>query len=138
MGVVIASIIVFFTDYKLSDPMCTFVFAVLVLFTTIPVVKDCILVLMEGAPSNFNTEEFLSKLEKVDGIKEIHDFHVWSLSVGKPALSIHIFSSNPSDTLRKATILCRKYGIYHSTIQVEEWHRKDNLEYIKCEQNIHV
>lgn len=55
----IASIIIKFNPtWKLADPICTFVFAILVFFTTLSVVKDCILVLMESTPSGINVEEF--------------------------------------------------------------------------------
>ena len=50
----------------------------------------------------------------------MHDLHVWSLSIGKPALSVHLQSKQPEDTLARATRLIKnKYQIFHSTIQVE-------------------
>jgi len=61
-------------------------------------------------------KEFKKGLSEIRFVKEIHDLHVWSLSVGKPAMSAHILSSNPSKTLKSATRYCRKYGIYHSTL----------------------
>lgn len=130
-------IIFFNEDLKLADPICTFIFAILVIFTTIPVVKDCMRVLMEGVPVGIAINEFEENLWKIEGVKEIHDLHIWSLSVGKPALSAHIFSENASKTLKKATKLCRKYGIYHSTLQIENWHEKNDKDFIKCEHNLH-
>lgn len=49
IGVIIAALVIYFDpDLKLADPICTFIFAILVIFTTVPVVKDCVRVLMEG------------------------------------------------------------------------------------------
>ena len=53
-----AIIIKFYPEYKLIDPILTFVFSILVLFTTTNVVKDCIRVLMEATPVGIDLEEF--------------------------------------------------------------------------------
>lgn len=51
VGVVIAALIIFFKpEWHMADPICTFIFTFLVLFTTIPIFKDCIVVLMEATP----------------------------------------------------------------------------------------
>ena len=94
-------------------------------------------VLMEGVPVGIAMHEFEEELQGIPGVKELHDLHVWSLSVGKPAMSAHIFSENPSLTLREATKLCRRYGIYHSTLQIENWREKDDKNFIKCAHNLH-
>ena len=53
-------------------------------------------------------------------IVDVHDLHVWSLSAGKLSMSVHIISKKPLKTLSQATDLCRrKYGLFHTTIQVE-------------------
>lgn len=92
---------------------------------------------MEGVPVGIAINEFEESLKKIKGVKEIHDLHIWSLSAGKPAMSAHIFSENPSKALKKATELCRRYGIYHSTIQVENWLEKNEKDFIKCDHNLH-
>lgn len=51
IGVIIAALIIYIKPtWKIADPICTFIFAVLVLFTTLPVMSDCMKVLLEGAP----------------------------------------------------------------------------------------
>lgn len=96
------------------------------------------IVIMEGTPVGIVINEFEDELNNVEGIVEIHDLHIWSLSVGKPALSAHIVSNNPGVTLREGTKLCRRYGIYHSTIQIEDFSDKNHASFIKCKQNIHA
>ena len=66
------------------------------MITTFHIVKDCALVLMEGVPIETDIERLEADLRNIAGVIEVHDLHVWSLSVGKPALSCHITSSNPS------------------------------------------
>jgi cobalt-zinc-cadmium efflux system protein len=56
----------------------------------------------------------------VPGVEDVHDMHVWVLSMGTSAMSCHIRSRTPMITLKKATRLVNtKYKILHTTIQVE-------------------
>jgi Co/Zn/Cd efflux system component len=60
IGVIIASVIIYINpDYKIADPICTYLFSIIVCFTTIPVFKDCIRVMMEGTPENIDVETLL-------------------------------------------------------------------------------
>ena len=121
VGVIIAATIVYFNPaLKVADPICTYLFSIIVCFTTIPVFKDCIRVMMEGTPENINVEKLMEDIYAIDGVEEIHDFHVWSISVGKFALSAHIQSDTPLKTLSQVTDLCRRqYNLFHTTIQME-------------------
>lgn len=105
------------------------------MFTTTRILKDCLGVLMEGSPLDFEIDTLRKDLKKITGVTEVHDLHVWSLSVGKLSLSCHMISDNPQLSLREASNLCRnKYKIKHSTIQVES-----SLEKFKhdCDHDMH-
>ena len=136
IGVLIAGIIIyFFPKYSIADPICTYVFSIIVGFTTINILKDCIFVLMEGSPVDIDIEELENDLKKIKGVKEIHDLHVWSLSIGKINLSCHICCDNPQKTLTKAKkMIKKKYKIDHITIQVEDNNNKNQLS---CINDIH-
>jgi solute carrier family 30 (zinc transporter), member 2 len=122
IGVVIASIIVYFKpEWRIADPICTFIFTILCMLTTIPIFRDCCYVLMESTPKNIDVIECFNELVSLDCVEEIHDFHVWSLSVGKLAMSGHIRSSDPEKAMEVvSTILREKYEIFHTTVQVEK------------------
>jgi cation diffusion facilitator family transporter len=56
VGVIIASLIIWkYPEAKVADPICTYIFSILVIFTTIPIFKDCMSVLMENEPSGMNS-----------------------------------------------------------------------------------
>lgn len=59
IGVCLAATIIYFTEWVMADPICTFVFSVIVCFTVTPIVKNCINVLMEGAPSEIDSEKLI-------------------------------------------------------------------------------
>ena len=136
IGVFIAGFIIyFFPKHSIVDPICTYIFSIIVGFTTINILKDCIFVLMEGSPVDIDIEELENDLKEIKGVKEIHDLHVWSLSIGKMSLSCHICCDNPQKTLKKAKkMIQKKYKIDHITIQVEE---NNNMNQLSCENDIH-
>lgn len=93
VGVIIAaSIIYIWPSMVVVDPICTYIFSIIICFTTTPIFKDCISVMMEGTPKEIDIEELMGEISNLKGVEEIHDFHVWSITSGKFALSCHIMS----------------------------------------------
>ena len=134
---VAATIIYFYPEAKIADPICTFVFSIVVCTTATPTIKTCAQILMEGSPQEIDSEELLREIyalaQEGDRIW-IHDFHLWQVSVGKTAMSIHLGTLNPNYVLKEATMLCRqKYKIEHVTIQVEDMSPNNNYKF-KCEE----
>lgn len=118
IGVVIVSIILFFRPHwVILDPLLSISFSLIAISFSFPVLKDIIWVLMDSAPEEMNVEEFYDEISKIEFVEEIHDFHVWNLSFGKPNMTCHIIcTEHPEYVLKRATVICRKIGIYHSTI----------------------
>jgi len=106
----------------MCDPICTYFFAIIVMFTTIPVTKRCFKVLMEGTPEKFDTKQLVQDIfalntDEEQDIIDVHDLHVWSISVGKLAMTVHVRSKNPLKSLGQITDLCRrKYNLNHTVI----------------------
>lgn len=124
VGVIIAALFIYFyPSLWMADPLCTYLFSIIVGVTTLPIIKNIISILMEGAPKSVDMEELQADLRDLsDGadIVDVHDLHVWALSAGKYSMSVHIKSKKPLKTLSQATDLCRrKYKLFHTTIQVE-------------------
>ena len=123
-GVLLAALIIFFFQdthpgVRIVDPICTFGFACVVLCTTVPVSKDCFYVLLESTPRDFDTENLFDELNRIPGVVSVHDIHLWNISIGRPSIALHISCEDTSDTLEKATEVCKKHGIKHCTIQAE-------------------
>jgi cation diffusion facilitator family transporter len=93
IGVITASIIIKCRpDLQIADPICTFFFSVLVMMTTIPIFFECVNIIMEGSPEEFDTIELYNKILKLEKVDEIHDFHCWCLAGGKFIMTCHIRS----------------------------------------------
>jgi zinc transporter 2 len=122
LGVCVAATIIYFKpEWTIADPICTFVFSIIVFFTVTPITKNCISVLMESAPREVDIEKLINQVKNETAATEIHDFHLWQISVGRFALSCHIDSPTPMETLKQVTKICKeKYNIDHLTIQMED------------------
>lgn len=126
LGVLISSIILIFKPHlTIVDPLCTFIFSILVLYTTYHLVKDSLAVLMEGVPGNIHPDLIEKSLLGIPGVLAVHDLHVWTLSPGKYSLTAHIkidhaSGHNYDEVLSKGQhIVCDLYGVHHSTLQIE-------------------
>lgn len=139
LGVLIAAaVIYFYPDYAIIDPICTFFFSVIVLLTTLNVVRDAINVLMEGIPNGVNFHEVMAKLTEQKGVIKVHNLRIWSLTMDKIALSTHIVIDtnqvSQSEALDSANdMLKRTYGFMEITIQVEEF-RDDMRDCTHCQE----
>ncbi|XP_053382351.1 proton-coupled zinc antiporter SLC30A2-like [Mercenaria mercenaria] len=126
IGVLVAAVIIYFKpEWKLADPICTFVFSVIVICTTLRILRDILVVLMEGTPRHLDFKTIYQSLKGLPKVEDIHDLRIWSLSMDKIALSVHIAVSTTTDTmvvLKQATNLIRsQFGITESNIQIEEY-----------------
>ncbi|XP_053382354.1 proton-coupled zinc antiporter SLC30A2-like [Mercenaria mercenaria] len=136
VGVLVAAFIIYFKpSWKLADPICTFVFSVIVLGTTLTIMRDILVVLMEGTPRSVNFKAIYRSLKDIPEVKDIHDLRIWSLSMDKVALSVHLAVSRTTNTLEvleQASCMIRyKFGITETTIQIEE-HVADMLDCTHC------
>ena len=78
IGVLISSLIIYYNENLLiAEPICTYVFAILVGFVVYPTLADCMMVLLEGVPVNFDRSKFFDDVRKVEGVTGVSKFHIW-------------------------------------------------------------
>ncbi|XP_056623843.1 probable proton-coupled zinc antiporter SLC30A3 isoform X2 [Triplophysa dalaica] len=134
-GVLMAATIIYFQpEWKIADPVCTFLFSLFVLGTTFTILKDIFHTLMEGVPPGVDINSIKDLLLSVGGVKSTHDLHVWSLTSSETQLSVHAVideQTDPQTVLMDMTKLLRsKYGFDNITIQTETY--RDDRSY--CSQ----
>ncbi|XP_048513851.1 zinc transporter 2-like [Athalia rosae] len=126
IGVFVAAIVIKnYPSAKLADPICTCVFSLIVLFTTVPVLRDSINVLMEGFPHHFEYTDILKAFCNIEGVQTAHNLHIWSLTLDKYALAVHLAINNTadSDVVLKSALkyIRRELEIEIATVQVERY-----------------
>ena len=129
VGVIVAGAIIWAfpgqTWAEMCDPAATFLFSILVLYSTNEILRSSVRVLMEGVPDGLDVSQLTRDLHAVEGVQEAHDLHVWSLSTDEAFLSVHIVVDEAhlreQDLVlsRARKMLADKYKITHATIQVE-------------------
>ncbi|KAF6111465.1 solute carrier family 30 member 2 [Phyllostomus discolor] len=126
VGILVAAYILYFKpEYKFVDPICTFLFSILVLGTTLTILRDVILVLMEGTPKGVDFTAVRDLLLAVEGVEALHSLHIWALTVAQPVLSVHIAIAHNTDAqavLKAASArLQRQFHFHTITIQIEDY-----------------
>ncbi|RXM34355.1 Zinc transporter 2 [Acipenser ruthenus] len=112
-------------EYKVADPICTFLFSVFVLGTTVTILRDVFRILMEGAPKTIQFNSVKEVLLSLKGVKAMHSLRLWALTLSHTMLSVHIAIEEDADAqtvLKEATeLLQNKFDFYSMTIQVENY-----------------
>lgn len=125
VGAISAALLMIFFGWGWADPAASVIVAALVLRSGYYVTKSSLHVLMEGTPQNINIEDIIQTINKTEGVRSVHDLHVWSITSGMNALSCHVVVGNQLSVadsekmVRKIEHDLEHQGINHVTIQME-------------------
>lgn len=124
LGVVIAAIVIYTTEWYPIDSIVAILIGLWVLPRTWILLKESINILLEGVPEGIELDEINRLLTEIPGVLEVHDLHVWALTSGKISLMAHIVidqtNKKEQTILKTATQLIEeKFKISHCTLQVE-------------------
>ncbi|KAK9013685.1 hypothetical protein V6N11_041686 [Hibiscus sabdariffa] len=124
IGVMIGGAIIWYKpEWKIVDLICTLIFSVIVLGTTIRMLRSILEVLMESTPREIDATRLETGLLEMGDVVAIHELHIWAITVGKVLLACHvkIRPEADADTVLDNVIeyLRREYNISHVTIQIE-------------------
>jgi cobalt-zinc-cadmium efflux system protein len=129
-GVLVAAIVIMFTGWQIVDPIISSVIGLLILPRTWLLLAEATNVLMEGTPGHIDLDSLRDKFASVEGVVDVHDIHVWSITSGLEAMSGHIAirpGANAKDVLSAVTQIARQdFGIQHTTIQIDEQDPQDS------------
>ena len=122
VGAIAAGIIVLTTGWMPADAIISVVIALLILVSAWKLVREATDVLLESVPAHIDMDRVLESLSGIDGLDEIHDVHVWTLTSGFVAISAHGVIDDPTDhsrVLNEVRKLVASHGIDHVTFQIE-------------------
>lgn len=124
IGVMIGGAIIWYKpEWKIIDLICTLIFSVLVLGTTITMLRNILEVLMESTPREIDPRTLEKGLCEMEEVVAIHELHIWAITVGKVLLACHVKIEPDADAdmvLDKVIdYIKREYNITHVTIQIE-------------------
>ncbi|HSW86998.1 MAG TPA: cation diffusion facilitator family transporter [Rhabdochlamydiaceae bacterium] len=121
IGVIISGVIIWIFGWVLVDPIITILFLLGILYSSGKIIKETVIILMEAAPLDSDPRAIQRDLQKIPGVTEVHDLHVWTVSPNDNSLSVHLVAKNTQQALNDAhRIIESKHRIHHMTIQVED------------------
>uniref|UniRef100_A0A8C9LN04 Probable proton-coupled zinc antiporter SLC30A4 n=2 Tax=Piliocolobus tephrosceles TaxID=591936 RepID=A0A8C9LN04_9PRIM len=142
VGVLIAAYIIRFKpEYKIADPICTYVFSLLVAFTTFRIIWDTVVIILEGVPSHLNVDYVKEALMKIEDVYSVEDLNIWSLTSGKSTAIVHIqlipgSSSKWEEVQSKANhLLLNTFGMYRCTIQLQSYRQEVDRTCANCQSS---
>ncbi|NXF28749.1 ZNT4 protein, partial [Nyctibius bracteatus] len=142
IGVLIAAYIIRFKpEYKIADPICTYVFSILVVLTTVRILCDTGVIILEGVPRHLNVDRIKEDLMKIEDVYSIEDLNVWSLTAGKTSAIVHLqlvpgSSSKWEEVQSKARqLLLNTFGMYKCSVQLQSYKQETSKTCTSCQSS---
>lgn len=124
-AVIVGGWIILWTGRTWVDPALSIGIACLILWSSFGIIRETLNILLEGAPRGLSAERIAAILGTIEGVRDVHDVHVWSIGSDMHALACHVriddtTLSESQVILRQVTqMLSTTYNIEHTTIQLE-------------------
>jgi cobalt-zinc-cadmium efflux system protein len=126
VGAIAGGLAVWALGWRWADPAVSIAIAVLVLFSSWHLLRESVGVLLEGTPGHIDMDAVRAAMAQVEGVEEVHDLHVWSITSGMDAMSGHVVVGERAQRRDSGAILADlhcvlhdRFGLAHLTIQIE-------------------
>ncbi|HEX5483412.1 MAG TPA: cation diffusion facilitator family transporter [Terriglobia bacterium] len=116
------------TGQRMVDPILAFLIAGMIVWSAIGILDESVNILLESLPKGMSVQNVARAMLEIEGVREVHDVHIWSLNPHSHALACHVRildmptseSERISENIRR--MLSRDFGIDHCTVQFEHTH----------------
>lgn len=127
IAVIASAVAIALTGWQQADAVASLAIAALILPRSALLLRDAAHVLLEGAPTGVDAHLVRAALIEIDGVVDVHDVHIWSITPGEPTVSAHLVvdgvscigCGEASVLDRAAAVLTERFGLSHSTLQIE-------------------
>jgi len=124
LGVMVSSIVIYFSHWYAADPIASGIIGVLILPRTWLLSSECTNILMEGTPTHIDLANLRKSLLAIEGVIDVHDVHVWTITSGLHSMSGHVRIDYKAEAKQILESVSRKlkddFQLHHTTIQVEQ------------------
>jgi cobalt-zinc-cadmium efflux system protein len=135
LGVVLAGLVISITHLYWIDPVISLIIVIVITIGTWGLLKESFFLSMDAVPQGISFDDVEDFLNAIEGVKEVHDLHIWAMSTTEIALTAHlVMPAVPEDDLflkKVCSQLHDKFGIEHTTIQIEKNTLSNNCEFNK-------
>jgi len=123
VGALAAGLLAWALGWTLADPVASLLLSLLVVYSAWSLLRQAVAVLMEGTPSGIDADEVRGTMLGVQGVRDVHDLHVWTITSGMHSLSAHVGVEEARQAARilreLQAVLAQRFGLDHVTLQLE-------------------
>jgi cobalt-zinc-cadmium efflux system protein len=123
VGVIVAAVVLAVTGWPYADPLFAAAIGLFIVPRTLRIARQALRILVQAAPPDVPLEDLRRDLAALDGVVDVHDLHVWTLTSAMEVASAHLMTCPDTDAHRvldqASKLLADRYHIDHATLQVE-------------------
>jgi len=120
---IVAGAVITFTGWNAADALFSVLIGLLIVWSSWHLIREATNVLLEGTPAHINLAAVEDAILATEGVTDVHDLHIWTITSGHEALSAHVIHaysiSQPNLLKELRTKLYERFGVDHLTIQME-------------------
>jgi cobalt-zinc-cadmium efflux system protein len=141
LGALIAGVLIMLTGWYILDPLVSVLIGLLIVWNAWLIIRESVEILLEGTPRDIDVDLLVKDMQRVDGVRGVHDLHVWSITQNMRALSAHVLVDDEPISVGAGIqrqlneLLHIRYNIAHATLQLECVGCEPDTLY--CELNVH-
>lgn len=126
-AVIVSAVVIMATGWSVADPLASLAIAVLIVPRAATLLREVAEVLLESSPRDVDLLEVRGHILDVEGVIDVHDLHVWTITSGMPVMSAHVVVDDTVSVMDDAHLVLDRLGsclsdhfdVAHSTFQIE-------------------
>jgi len=125
LGALVAGVLIMLTGWYILDPLVSVLIGLLIVWNAWLIIRESVEILLEGTPRDIDVPAMVSDIQQIDGVRGVHDLHVWSITQNVRALSAHVLVDDEPISVGAGIqrqindVLQTQYNIAHATLQLE-------------------
>ncbi|KSU83439.1 cobalt-zinc-cadmium efflux system protein [Fictibacillus enclensis] len=123
IGVILAAFLIKLTNFYFFDPLISLIVGAIIFTGGFKILKESYLILMESVPEGLDLDEIRADIAKVEGVEDVHELHLWTVTTDHHSLTAHVFINEHIQPfcviLAVNEMLKEKYKLKHTTVQIE-------------------
>lgn len=134
--VLIGAVVMRFTDFYIIDPIMSIGVAIFILVNAVRNLKEALELFLEKTPHGISVSEIKEYIEKIEGVKEVHHIHIWSMDGQNNFATMHVVTDGDSHEVKHLVREeLKEHGISHTTLELENTDEHCHEKECKQEHN---
>lgn len=123
--IIVSAVVIAVTGFLEIDPLLGMAFGVVLFWASWSIIGSALRILLQSTPEDLDLDSAMAAIEQIEGVKDVHHLHAWTLTSGRNVFSAHVrigsLAADGERVLHEASdLLKRDFGVYFSTLQVED------------------